>query len=185
MTISSLQSKHKLDPKKDRSQSSGDDVVWPSSCLSLSVLTPSWCCVLMYSLLLFFIFIFLQVEVHSPTTGRTSEEEVVTASSTDFPSMEEEAPGGGITEEVGQPMQGIQSPSSTIPLATQDPEASQPPVSQDPQLWQTFSPIKTVSPDPTLNKEPLGAHLHLYKQVSPHSSLIKCLILSLSFFFFF
>ena len=124
------------------------------------------------------------MEVHSPTTGRTSEEEVVTASSTDFPSMEEEAPGGGITEEVGQPMQGIQSPSSTIPLATQDPEASQPPVSQDPQLGQTFSPIKTMSPDPTLNKEPLGAHLYLYKQVSPHSSLIKCLVLSLSPFLF-
>ena len=128
MTISSLQSKHKLDPKKDRSQSSGDDVVWPSSCLSLFVLNPSWCCILMY----LFIFIFLQVEVPPPTTSRTSKEEVVTTSSAGFPGMEEEAPGGGITEEARQPMQGVQSPPSTVPLATQDLEASQPPISQDP-----------------------------------------------------
>ena len=101
MTISSLQSKCKLDPKKGRSQSSGDDVVWPSSCLSQLVFTPSWCCVLMYSFFYYYYyyFFFLQVEVPPPTTGKISEEEVVTTSSVGFPGMEEEAPGGDITEE--------------------------------------------------------------------------------------
>ena len=96
------------------------------------------------------------MKVSPPITSRISEEEVVTASSANFPSMEKEALNGDITEEVGQTMQGIQSTPSTVPIITQDLEASQPPVSQDPQLGQTFSPIRTVSPDPMLSKEPLG-----------------------------
>ena len=50
-------------------------------------------------LLLLLFFFFLQVEVPPPTTGKISEEEVVTTSSIGFPGMEEEAPGGDITEE--------------------------------------------------------------------------------------
>ena len=64
--------------------------------------------------------------------GRVLEEKTVTAFSVTFPSMEEEPPSGGIAEETGQPMQGVQ--------ATQDPEASQLPASQSPQLEQTPSP---------------------------------------------
>ena len=47
---------------------------------------------------------FFQEEVPPPSGGRTLEEEMATVASQ---GMEEEAPNGGITEEVGQPMQGI------------------------------------------------------------------------------
>ena len=53
-------------------------------------------------------------------------------------SVEEEAPSGGITEEVGQPMQGVQ--------VIQDPETLELPTFQNPQFEQTPSPIKTVLP---------------------------------------
>ena len=53
-------------------------------------------------------------------------------------SVEEEAPSGGITEEVGQPMQGVQ--------VIQDPETLELPVSQSPQFEQTPSPIKLCYP---------------------------------------
>ena len=43
---------------------------------------------------------------------------MVTATSTSFPSMEEEALDGDITEEVRQPMQGIQSTPSIVPIIT-------------------------------------------------------------------
>jgi len=48
--------------------------------------------------------------------GRVLEEEMVTALSVAFPGMEEEPPNGGMAEETGQPMQGVQ--------AAQDPKAS-------------------------------------------------------------
>ena len=57
------------------------------------------------------------MEIPLPTTGRILEEEVVTAPLAAFPSVEEEPPSGGMIEEVGQPMQGVQ--------ATQGPEAYQ------------------------------------------------------------
>ena len=52
--------------------------------------------------------------------------------------VEEEAPSGGITEGVGQLMQGIQ--------IFQDLEALEPPAFQNPQFEQTPSPIQTVLP---------------------------------------
>ena len=90
----------------------------------------------------------LQMEVPPPMASMISEEEVVAVPLATLPSVEEEAPNGGMTKEVGQPMQGVQ--------ATQDPMAPQLPISQDPQPKQTFNPIKTVSPEPVLSKEPLG-----------------------------
>ena len=84
-----------------------------------------------------------------PIAGRVLEEETVTALSVAFPSMEEgEPPSGGMAEETGQPMQGVQT--------TQDPEASKLPASQSPQLERTPSPIKTVFPQTLLSKETLG-----------------------------
>ena len=80
--------------------------------------------------------------------GRVLEEKTVTAFSVTFPSMEEEPPSGGIAEEAGQRMQGVQ--------ATQDPGASQLPTSQSPQLEQTPSPIRTVFPQTVLSKDFLG-----------------------------
>ena len=82
-----------------------------------------------------------------PMAGRVLEEKTVTAFFVTFPSMEEEPPSGGIAEETGQPMQGVQ--------ATQDPEASQLPASQSPQLDHTLSPIRTVFPQTVLSKETL------------------------------
>ena len=41
-------------------------------------------------------------------TGRILEEEVVTAPLAAFPSVEDEPPSGGMTEEVRQPMLGVQ-----------------------------------------------------------------------------
>ena len=59
-----------------------------------------------------------------PMTGRTLEEETVTALSVALPGVEEEPPSSDIAEEAGQPMQGVQ--------VIQDPEASQLPASQSP-----------------------------------------------------
>ena len=70
--------------------------------------------------------------------GKVLEEETVTALSVALPSMEEEPLSGGIAEETGQLMQGVQT--------TQDPEASKLPASQSPQLERTPSPIRTVFP---------------------------------------
>ena len=81
-------------------------------------------------------------------TGRVLEEETVTAIFVVFLGMEEEPPSGGMAEETGQPMQGVQT--------TQDPEASQLLASQSPQLEQTPSPIRTVFPQTVLSKETLG-----------------------------
>ena len=83
-----------------------------------------------------------------PMAGRVLEEETVTALSVAFPSMEEEPPSGGIAEETGMPMQGVQ--------ATQDPEASQLSTSQSPQLERIPSPIRTAFPQTVLSKETLG-----------------------------
>ena len=52
--------------------------------------------------------------------------------------VEEEAPSGGITEGISQPMQGVQ--------VIQDPETLELPMFQNPQFEQTPSPIKTVLP---------------------------------------
>ena len=82
-------------------------------CLFSPLLGTVYLCIYIYIILFY-----LQVEVPPPTIGRTSEEEVVTTSSTGFPYIEEKASGGGVVEEIGQPMQGVQSILSTIPLAT-------------------------------------------------------------------
>ena len=81
-------------------------------------------------------------------TSRVLEEETVTALSIAFPVMEEEPPSGGMAEETGQPIQGVQT--------SQDPEASKIPASQSPQLEHTPSPIKAVFPHTLLVKETLG-----------------------------
>ena len=86
--------------------------------------------VMFYHLLFFS---FLQVEIPPPTTGGTLVKEVIIAPSAVPLGVEEEPSSGGVTKEVGQPMQDVQPILSSVPLAAQDPEASQPPVSQDPQ----------------------------------------------------
>jgi len=68
------------------------------------------------------------VEVPPPTTSGNLEEEMAAAPSAVFPGVGEEPPSGGMTEEVGQPMQGVQLILPSVPLVTQDLEASQPPV---------------------------------------------------------
>ena len=62
--------------------------------------------------------------------------------------MEEEPYSGGLAEETGQPMQGVQT--------SQDLEASKIPTSQSPQLERTPSPIITVLPQTLLGKGTLG-----------------------------
>ena len=91
--------------------------------LSLMLCTYAFCDVL--SLVFFFLF-FLQVEVPPPTTRGILMEEVATAPSAVSPVMEEEPPSGGVTEEVGQPMQDVH------PILPSAPLAARPPVSQDP-----------------------------------------------------
>ena len=63
--------------------------------------------------------------------SRTLEEEMVAAASQ---GVEEEAPSGGITEEAGQPMQGVQ--------AIQDLETFQLPSSQCPNPSRLLVPSK-------------------------------------------
>ena len=77
--------------------------------------------------------------------------------------VEEEAPSGGITEGVSQPMQGIQ--------IFQDPEALEPPAFQNPQFKQTPSPIQTVLPQMGSSTKTLGGAL-LSKQTSELCSFI-------------
>ena len=60
-----------------------------------------------------------------PSTSGPLGEEVITAPSAVLPGVEEKPFSGGMTEEVSQPMQGVQ------PI--QNPKASQLPVSQNPQ----------------------------------------------------
>ena len=91
--------------------------------LSLMLCTYAFCDVL--SLVFFFLFL-LQVEVPLPTTGGILMEEVTTAPFAVSLVMEEEPPSGGVTEEVGQPMQDVQ------PILPSTPLAARPPVSQDP-----------------------------------------------------
>ena len=57
-------------------------------------------------LLLVFLFLF-QVEVPPLTTGGTLMEEVTAAPFVVFLVMEKEPPSGGVTEDVGQPMQDV------------------------------------------------------------------------------
>ena len=93
-------------------------------------------------------------------TGGTLVKEVITAPSAVPSNVEEVPPSGGVTEEVGQPMQGVQPILPFIPMAAQDPKTSQPPDSQGPQPVQTLSPTKTVSLEPiirpALSKKSLG-----------------------------
>ena len=49
------------------------------------------------------------MEVPPPMAGRILEEEVVIVPFAAFPSVEEEPLSGGMTEEVGHPMQGVQA----------------------------------------------------------------------------
>ena len=82
-----MQFKRKLDPKKGRSQSSGEDVVWFSSIRAFFYLlsSPSPVLYICDALLLilfvicvvvvFFFFFFLQVKVPPLTAGTTLEEE--------------------------------------------------------------------------------------------------------------
>ena len=109
-----LQSKRKSDSKKGRSQSSGDDVVWPfliHACFCL-LLFPSLvlcvCGTLLPTLIICLSFFFL-VEMSPPMTSRTLEEETVAALSAVFPGVEEEPPSGDIAEKARQPMQGVQA----------------------------------------------------------------------------
>ena len=88
---------------------------------SLVLCTYAFCDVL--SLFFFFLylfiyfFFFLQVEVPPPMTRGTLMEEVVGAPSAVSLVMEGEPPTGGVTEEVGQPMQDVQPILPSIPLA--------------------------------------------------------------------
>ena len=77
--------------------------------------------------------------------GRTLEEEMAAMASQ---GVEEEALSGGITEEAGQPMQGVQ--------VIQDPETLELPAFQNPQFEQTSSPIKTVLPQMGSSTKTLG-----------------------------
>ena len=77
-------------------------------------------------------------------TGKTLVKEVITAPFVVPLDVENEPPSGGMIEEVGQPMQGVQPILPFVPLAAHDPKASQPPISQDPQPMQTLNPTKTV-----------------------------------------
>ena len=65
------------------------------------------------------------MEAPPPSTSGPLGEEVIIAPSVVLPGVEEEPLSGGMTEEVSQPMQGVQ------PI--QNPKASQLPVSQNPQ----------------------------------------------------
>ena len=103
MIISSLYSKCKSNPKRGRSQSSGDDVVWPSSIRASFYLFSPFSSVV-YLCILFL----LQVEVPPPMIGGTLKEEVAATPTAVFPSVGEEALSGGMTEEVRQLMQGVQ-----------------------------------------------------------------------------
>ena len=108
-----MQSKRKSDSKKGRSQSSGDDVVWPflihaSFCLLLfpslvlcvcGTLLPTFIICLSAALIFFF-----KVEVSPSITGRTLEKETVAALSVAFPNVEEKPLSGDIAKEAGQPM---------------------------------------------------------------------------------
>ena len=94
-----MQSKCKSDSKKGRSQSSGDDVVWPFLihtffCLLLfPYLVLCVCGTLLPTLIICFsafFFFFFKVEVSPPMTGRTLEEETVAALSIVFPGVEED-----------------------------------------------------------------------------------------------
>ena len=96
--------------------------------------------------------------------GRVLEEETVTALSIAFPVMEEEPPSGGMAEEIGQSMQGVQT--------TQDPEASKIPASQSPQLERAPSPIRTMFPQTLSSKETLGG-TPLSKQIGEPYFLLK------------
>ena len=80
-----------------------------------------------------------------------------------FEGVEEEAPSGGITEGVGQPMQGVQ--------IIQDPETLELPTFQNPQFEQTPSPIQTVLPQMGSSTKTLGGAL-LSKQTSELCSFI-------------
>ena len=65
------------------------------------------------------------MEAPPPSTSRPLGEEVITTPSAVLLGVEEEPLSGGMTEEVSQPMQGVQ------PI--QNPKASQFPISQNPQ----------------------------------------------------
>ena len=99
--------------------------------------------------------------------------------------VEEEAPSGGITEGVGQLMQGVQ--------IIQDLETLELPAFQNPQFEQTPSPIKTVllqmgSSTKTLRGTPLskqtGELCSFITAFNPISFVSPFLFLE-SFFFFF
>ena len=77
--------------------------------------------------------------------------------------VEEEAPSGGITEGISQPMQGVQ--------VIQDPETLELPTFQNPQFEQTPSPIKTVLPQMGSSTKSLGGAL-LSKQMGELYSFI-------------
>ena len=69
----------------------------------------------MFCHLLFFSF--LQVEIPPPTTGGTLVKEVIIAPSAVPLGVEKEPSSGGLTKEVGQPMQDVQPILSSVPLA--------------------------------------------------------------------
>ena len=128
------------------------------------------------------------MEVRPPMTSGTLVKEVTIAPSIVPLGMEKEPPNGGVTEEVGQPMQVVQPILSSIPLATQDPEDSQPHIFQDPQPVQTLSPTKTMSLEPTtepaLSKKSLGGVSSSIQAGESHPTLINMVNL-ISFIFSF
>ena len=128
------------------------------------------------------------MEVRPPMTSGTLVKEVTIAPSIVPLGMEKEPPSGGVTEEVGQPMQVVQPILSSIPLATQDHEDSQPHIFQDPQPMQTLNPTKTMSLEPTtepaLSKKSLGGVSSSIQAGESHLTLINMVNL-ISFIFSF
>ena len=85
-------------------------MAFPYSCLFLLAFIPFSSTVCLWHLVThtyyllvcsFFFFFFKKVEVSPPMTGRTLEEETVTALSVAFPGVEEEPPSSDIAEEAG------------------------------------------------------------------------------------
>ena len=98
---------------------------------------------------------FFQEEVPPPSNGKTLEEEMTAVASQ---GVEEEAPSGGITEGVGQPMQGVQ-----IFL---DPETLNFLCSKIPNSSRLLVPYKLCYPRWGQVQKPWGVHFYPNKRVS-------------------
>jgi len=87
--------------------------------LLLFASTLLWCYVLMHFVMFcyLFFFSFCRWRYLPPTTGGTLVEKVIAAPSAVTSGVEEEPPSGGMTKEVGQPMQSVQPILPSAPLA--------------------------------------------------------------------